>query len=298
MESEPFQQLMEACRTRDYVALDQLVQARLHVTAGPEKAFWMRVRASQRARPPLLPQVLDTALVDLDEAVRLAPQDPENHAKALTNALGLCMRTEQESRLPAILKRVRRQSRVLAAHPMFWHNLAMLYIKKRRWHQGARAFARGIAAFQAAPAVYRSMYQCRLAQFHALRGSALLGSGRVAEAEMAVASALEWSRRMNPEVLDHIVLGLAQGELALHHGDVQQARAFLQQGIVRNSTHNRRHDPSRQAETELFAARLARAEGNEEGFRHFCARAQAICTQFNLPLSAAGVQAVLAGAAR
>lgn len=298
MESEPYQQLMEACRTQDLSTQDQIVKARLHATAGPEKAFWLRIRASQRARAPLLPQVLESALVDLDEALRLAPQDPENQARTVTNALGLCVRTEQLERLPAILRQIRQKPPVLATLPMFWLNLGSLHLKKRKWHQGARAFARGIAAFEASPHVYRHHFQCRLALFYALYGSSLAGCGRAAEAESAVAQALNLACPLRPEVLDHVVLGLAQGELALQRGDVQAARVLLQQGIVRNNANRRRNDPSRQAETELFAARLARAEGNAEGFHYFCSRAQVICTQYNLSFSAAAVEAVLAGADR
>jgi len=92
---------------------------------------------------------------------------------------------------------------------------------------------------------------------------------------------------------------LAQAELALHQGEFKAAHAALQQGLARNAeTPYARLKPLTQVKVELFAARLARAQGNMVGFQHFAQRALAIAREEDLPLSAAAVTAVIQGAER
>lgn len=297
IETADFQRVMQLSHTGDRTALNREVQDRLAAAQGRERAFWLTVRANQRVMGTQLTHVLDAAWSDLEEALRIAPDDPSNRANTLATLLNICLISERAAMFLPTLKALRHCYRLVDPPAIFWQYLAILHFRRRRWHQSARAFGRAIAEFNRLEPVRKALYECRFAHCHAWHAITLVACGRVEAAAAALEAGLLWAQRQPPQGLNHIMFAMAQAELALHAGHLQEARSALQRGLMLDSMSNRpKQAPAQVAETALLAARIARAEGNEVGFAHFCSKALAICDEYKLPLTAARVRAVMAGA--
>jgi tetratricopeptide (TPR) repeat protein len=298
MQSEPYQHFMEACRSANTSAQTEIIEARLAVAAGAERAFWLRIRANQRTRSITLPQMLQLAWSDLEEALRTAPNDTENLMAATVHALSLCVRSERMERFGEIWASIRRQRRLVANMPLFWQSVAMFHLRRRRWHQARSHFTRAIHILQENSPYPPDPTTCRLTNAYLHRSVAALACSQPDQATADLVTAQRLAERLTAAQVSHLGLALAEGELHYSRGSLQLARAALQKGLMKNASLKSRPDPWRLVETELFAARLARAEGNMVSFEHFCNRGLDICTEHNLPLSTAAVKAVLAGAER
>jgi tetratricopeptide (TPR) repeat protein len=297
VETADFQQVMQLSHTWDLTALNRHLEARLAATQGRERAFWLLVRANRRAMDVQVSHVLDAAWADLEEALRIAPDDPSNRADTLAAALNICLTTERSELFLPTLKGLRHCYYLVDPVGVFWQYVGIMHMKRRRWHQAARALERAIVEFTELEPVRKELYECRLSHCYAWRAIGLVACGRIEESVASIELGQALARRQPPQGLNHLLFATAQAEVALHEGRPQVARSALQHGLVLDSDANRpKQPPSQLAEIDLLAARIARAEGNQVGFTHFCNKALAICDQYKLPLTAARVRAVLAGA--
>lgn len=298
IESVSYQELVLACRSGDQGKQAAIVERRLAETNGAEKAFWLRARARQRIKGAALPPFSELAWSDLVEALHVAPQDHPTWAITLSAALDLCVTTESFQRAAPTLKNVRWISGALRKEPVFWHSVGMLRLKLRKWCAAERAFTRALRAYSTLSATRKDNLQCRLAHSYAWRAVAAAASGMAEQAAADVEQAFAMAA-CAPHGVQFAILGLAKAEVAFSAGRVQEARIALQQGLMEDGLQGRKRlAPSHQVETELLAARMARAEGNMVGFAHFCDRALALCNQYDLSLTRDCVQAVQAGAER
>ncbi|HLN61172.1 MAG TPA: hypothetical protein VK464_06415 [Symbiobacteriaceae bacterium] len=298
MQSESYQQFMNACIASDATTQFAIINTQLATVAGAERAFWLRVRANERARSAMLPHDAQLVWLDLDEAVRTAPDDVDNRAQALVHSLGVCVRTERVDRFHAIQQSMRQWSRTIARMPYFWQNMALLHMRRRRWHQALCDCTKALQTVHGNSATLPDLKLCHQAHLHMYRSLAHMACGHLQQAMSDLAHAQLLAEQHNPARINHVAFALAEGELHFRQGSTQLARAALQKGLMKSASYKQRPDPWRLVETELLAARLARAEGNAVGFEHFCSRALTLCSQYDLPLSAASVAAVLAGAER
>ncbi|HWI65891.1 MAG TPA: hypothetical protein VNT75_29025 [Symbiobacteriaceae bacterium] len=299
VDSIQYRQVMNACRANDRNTLNHIIEERLAAVTGPERAFWLRVRAAQRARDALMPHLVEMAWVDLRDALQAAPDDQEERMQTLLAAFGLSLTGERPDKLVEFLKAMRPGFRRLADTPFFWQGLGFMNMKRGRWRKAARAFGRAIATFDLLSPYEQELYACRPAHFHAWRAICLVGCGETERAAADMDTANGLAQTHPPQNINHSALGVAQAELALERGLIQEARTALQHGVMQDALLKRpKAEPAHLAERELLAARIARAEGNHVGFGHFCEKALAICTQYRLPLTEQRVRAVMAGAAR
>lgn len=299
VESEPFQKVMNACRTNDRNTLDRIVEERLASAQGPERAFWLRIRAKQLSRDALFPHVMEVAWADLEEARCAAQDDPEGHLETLSDAFTLSLRGERVDRLFSVLRAIRLAYGKLDGVPFFWQDLGNLNMKRGRWQKATRAFTRAVAAFGRLTAREQGTFACRLAHYHAWRAICQVACNNGAAAAADLETALALSANEPEQNISHLTMGMARAELALHRGFPQEARAALQHGVMQDALLKRpKATPAQMADTELLAARIARAEGNQVGFAHFCEKALALCEKYSLPLTESRVRAVMAGASR
>lgn len=299
IDSEEYQQAMDACRHNDRTTVNRIIEERLAAVDGPERAFWLRVRAYQRARDALLPHLVELAWADLEEAGRAAGKDEDVQLNTMAAAFAISLRGEYVDRVYTVLKALRREYRKLTVVPFFWQDMGALNMKRGRWKRAARAFDRAIEGFHSLTEHERGLYACRIIHFHAWRAVCHVACGDNARASADVEAAWSLAAQHPPQNINHLLLGMARAELALQSGELQEARVALQNGMMEDSSFKRpRTAPAQMAETELLAARIARAEGNQVGFQFFCDKALAICRQHRLPLTEARVQAVVAGAER
>ena len=299
VESEPFQQVMNACRTNDRNTLNRIVEERLASANGPERAFWLRIRAKQRSRDAFFPHMMEVAWADLEEARRAAPGDLAGQLQTLSDAFGLSLKSERVDRLVSVLRAIRQESGKLDALPFFWQDLGVMNMKRGRWRKAARAFTRALEAFRRLTASEQGTFACRLAHYHAWRSMCLVACNNGLGAATDLETALTLAAGEPEQNISHLTMGMARAELALHRGLLQEARSALQHGVMHDAMLNRpKATPAQLADTELMAARIARAEGNQVGFAHFCEKALAVCAQYGLPLTESRIRAVMAGASQ
>ncbi|HYG56776.1 MAG TPA: hypothetical protein VD902_01720, partial [Symbiobacteriaceae bacterium] len=176
-ESAPYQELLHACRAKDHDRQHAIVEQRLAETAGSERAFWLRIRARQRARGAVLPSLSELAWLDLQEALRLAPENQETWAKSLSLALDLCTTTENLQRLEPTLERAKWAFATMRTQHAFWHAIGFLNVKHRKWPNARRCFSRAIRAVEALPPAGQQELACRLAAMLSWRAIAYVAGG-------------------------------------------------------------------------------------------------------------------------
>lgn len=291
VESVEYQQAVSACRTNNHTALDRIIEERLATVNGPERAFWLSIRAGRRAKKAVLPNLLEFAWADLEEAHRAALDDLAARAMALSAAFKIAVHGEMADRAVTYLIPLR-HVHGCAPLPFFWQEMGQLNLKRGRWHKAVRAFDRAISLYQSLDDFERKLHECRPPHFHAWRAISYANLGLVERARQDVDRAFTLSAGLPAENINHLVLGAARAEVALAAGLLQEARTALQQGLMNHSLHRRpRATPAQLAETEFLAARIARAEGNLVGFDSFCEKALKICQQHRLLMTEAKVRA-------
>ncbi|HYF80303.1 MAG TPA: hypothetical protein VD973_24610 [Symbiobacteriaceae bacterium] len=291
VESVEYQQAMNACRTNNRAALDRIIEERLATVNGPERAFWLSIRAGRRAKDAVLPDLLEFAWADLEEAHRAAPDDLAASAMALSAAFRIAVHGEMADRAVKYLIPLR-HVHARAPVPFFWQDMGQLNMKRGRWHKAVQAFDRALTLYQSLDDYERTLHECRPPHFHAWRGISLANLGLVEQARQDVDRAFALSAELPAQNINHLALGTGRAEVALAAGLLQEARTALQQGLMNHSLHKRpRATPAQLAETEFLAARIARAEGNVVGFDSFCEKALKICRQHRLVMTEAKVRA-------
>lgn len=293
-----YDEWVQACLSNDQGRQTAILERRLAEAEGPEKAFWLRARARLRVKGTVVPQISALAWTDLEEALHVTAEGHPEWAATLASAMDLCVTTELFEQAAPTFSKVNWLASSLRREPLFWHSLGYRHIKRRNWPGANRAYTRAIQAFEALPLARQGRLQCRQTHNYAWRAVARAAIGQMGPASADVAQAFTRAGACSHGV-QFAILGLAKAEVAFQAGRLQEARSALQQGLMLDHLEARRKlAPSQVAETELFAARMARAEGNMVGFVHFCDRALSLCDQHDLPLTRTCVIAVRAGAER
>lgn len=291
VESVEYQQAVNACRMNNRTALNRIIEERLATVDGSERAFWLSIRAGHRAKDAVLPDMMEFAWADLEEARRAATNDLAASAMAVSAAFKIAVHGEMADRAVQYLKPLR-HVHGCAPLPFFWQDMGELNMKRGRWHKAVKAFDRAIAVYDSLDSYERMLHECRPPHFHAWRAISLAQLGQLEQARQDVDHAFALSAELPAANVNHLVLGIARAEVALAAGSLQEARTALQQGLMNHSLHKRpRATPAQLAETEFLAARIARAEGNVVGFDSFCEKALRICQQHRLSMTEAKVRA-------
>jgi len=232
---------------------------------------------------------------DWEEARRVAPHDPEI---IVYEALDRCIIFERIGELKAIPATMRPLVRTkLFGVWRYWYGMGGLHMLRRRWHQSYRAFGKAQALLDS----LRPEEYVRVAGYtvhlRARRARAALRCNRPDSAALEVDLATEFDARKERKYLHPIPLALARADLALYHGRFQDARTEIQQGLTRlAASQTLKMFPQGLIDQDLLAARIARAEGNDVGFRHFAERALALAIENRLAWTEATVRAVMEGA--
>ncbi|MDF2626358.1 MAG: hypothetical protein K0R39_189 [Symbiobacteriaceae bacterium] len=290
VESIQYQQVMQACRTNNRDVLNRIIEERLAKVDGSERAFWLSIRAGQRAHDAVFPALLDIAFADLEEARRSA-EDLSASAMAISAAFRIAVHGEIAHRAVEALMPLRRVYG-RAPIPFFWQDMGQLNMKRGRWRKAVQAFDRAIAVYEHLDEYERRLHECRPPHFHAWRAISLAQLGCIDQAQQDIERALALSAELPPQNINHLALAHARAEVALAGGLPKEARTALQQGLMNHSLHKRpRPTPAEQAETEFLAARISLSEGNVVGFDHFSEKAVSICRQHRLQMTEAKIRA-------
>jgi tetratricopeptide (TPR) repeat protein len=297
-QSKPYRELVQAVRSSDHTRQSQIIESNIVRAQGAEKAFWIRQRVARQMRTLVSPRDLGSAWPDLQDAYLAAPDDAENLTDVLSMALEVCIATEQFDQLTAFFRPFRSELPRLMHSHRFLGEVGLLHIKRRRWRQAYRAFSEAIEEFEKLPDDRRGVCETQLVFLYANRANVAVGCDRLdqAEADLTVAASID--RKFPFDHLNPLAQALAQGELAFARGRTQEARAALQRGIMRLAGARKRFWPNDQITFHVFAARLARAEGNMVSFHNFCDRALALAREHRLSLSEKAILAILDGADR
>jgi len=292
--SPRYLEFVAAIHSGDLIALTVRLERALAETHGAELAFWLGIRASRRIR--VVSPMMDLAWDDLDEAMRLAPEDEEVQRGVLVNGLAVWLMTERSDRLRPLLTALRPHLWRLLRDPLIRTNLAALHMRSMRWATAYRAFTGALTRLHRMPPdVVRRRWGGFVPPLYARRAVTAIACGRMADAAADVATADSLAGPANASGSSAVVLTLARAELALARGRIQDARSELQREMPRRSD----RPPvalDLRVEAELLAARLARAENNTGAFQHFCGRALALLEPQDLPVTRRHIQAVIDGA--
>ncbi|MFZ5826274.1 MAG: hypothetical protein ACOY94_18415 [Bacillota bacterium] len=285
--SERFRRLLAQHEGGDHVGVRQELAAAIAESSGRERAFWLLVRSGGMINLPAPP--VGPIMAETREALAAAPGDVEVEALALLNLLGLAVRAERVEDAPdwvAMLHRVVRR----ASDPCrIWFNLGTLQWRRGRPRAAVRNYTLALAEMARWDEEHKLCHQARFYMGHCYRALAALEAGLIEQAQHDVAAA-ERLLASTPTA-DEALLRLAQATLALHRGDAALARQRLQMIRVGEQVakYRRTAYPIR-AEVEAVAGLIALAEGNQEAFAHFIARAQAIAQEHQLPLTARRIE--------
>jgi tetratricopeptide (TPR) repeat protein len=297
--SEPYQQLMAATRQDDVIRQTQIIEGCISASAGADQAFWLLIRCGMRNGAAVsAPSLRERAWADLEEAFRIAPDDHRIREHVLFSSLGLCIGTEKLGRMMPFVRALRRDIVEPKDGAFFNYNLGILHLRRGRWQAAYRALCRAETGMLSLSPDAQAACRDQLGLLYMKRTVAALACDRpdVAAGDLAAATAIYAAMQYK---FSGVFIAIARAELALYQGQFQQARASLQLGLVQDRTRDyAKLAPSVQTDVELLTARIARAEGNQESFTHFCGRALAIAQQQDLSISLARVRAVMAGARR
>lgn len=295
--SEPDQQLVVAVRSSDYVRTTQIIAEQISRTTGSERAFWLFVRVGQWGVVATEANIR-RAWADLEEALQTAPEDPEVRETALYTALGYAVMTEKLERLLAVVRQVRPDLPRLKQDWRYWHNVGDLHGLKGHWRQAYGACQRALDSFHRQSSQAVASFQGYLPLLYCRRAIGAAACGDAAQAAQDIQTAEEQYTRVSAPAQNPLAVAMAAAELALCQGRLGQARAALQLGVEKAGLKLNQPDDRRLVQVDLLAGRIARADGNAAGFRHFCERALARTQTLDLAFSAARIRRVLEGAER
>lgn len=295
--SPAYCELMEARASKNSYQFLTLVKRLVANSTGAERAFWLCTQTRFLVESCIETNEIGAAWDHLASLVPIAAEDPTTRETVRLWAMAMLYVSEDVRRYKAICSGLGRgRGRSLSWNDFYNHGL--LCLKRGYWVRQRNLLARAIAAFRAQSEAARNAnqeYLVHLLAFGAIgcvaTGLPDLAEARVREAEAALAG-------MGPENANPVALVQAQAELHLYRGEYQQARTALQTALGWTETQQGSIDPVDQITMLLLVARIARAEGNQEGFLHFCDQALALCTRYRLPMSEKRVRTLLAGAER
>lgn len=295
-ESEPYRELIDAIRTRDYARSAAIVNAQIAQSGGPEHLFWRCVRVELSWQTCRTPADYAESWPELERIYRLDPGNPLVQQRVLALASHVLLATERG--YPPWVRELRPGLRLMRSEgAQYWTRRALWHELQRRWLPAYRAYSKAIACHEALPDAQKHAFAGRLVFLLAGRAICGLACKQLATVKTDIELSSTLLDQFPRNYMSPLLTALAQAELALFEGRFRDARTALQQGLARNAeTAYARLKADKQVRVELFAARLARAEGNLVSFEHFAKRALAIATEHGLPMSAAAVKAVMAGA--
>lgn len=296
--TEVYAEWLEALRHMDYPRCVRIADEQIACNSGQVRRFWEEKREALGRRVKSLSGLDDTAphWEQLNKRLQ-STEDLATRRETLSLAINVCAIAETFDALPAALAAMGFPLRQLAVGWRYWSSRYIMHRLRRRWQRAADALTRAIDALEALSPVELRPNRGYLYFFHTDRALMRLHCGDLTgpEADIEYAQAMEV--QYPPGYLYQLDMALATGELAFRRGRMRDALAAMQRGRTRHAASQyKRSWTIREVDMELLAARIARAEGNMEGFHYYCDRAMAMCTERKLPLSAAHVRAVRDGA--
>lgn len=299
-ESEPYQRLVVAVRAHDWGTMSTILEEQVAASTGREKAFWMSARLSHWLRRSLTPLDCQRYWPEVEAIFLIAPEDPFVQKAALSQASVIALRTQQLGTIPRWVRLARKGWQLLRAEgDTYWSLRAIACELRSHWLPAYRAYSRALAHCLSRTGAKQKALEGHLVFVYAGRAIAGLACGRTDHVEADITASITYLNQFPRSYMHPMPTALAEAEWALYQRRFRDAHAALQQGLARNAeTAYARHEPEMAARIELFAARLARAEGNMVSFLHFCERALGIAREHGLVLTARSVQAVRAGAER
>jgi tetratricopeptide (TPR) repeat protein len=294
-ESPAFKEFHNAvCVTRNFEHQARIVEQQVSNTSGTEKVFWLILRLERRQDTCRSPRDVRLLWSDLAEILAAGPHEPGVIECVINKAVQLYWISEHSDQLAAMLPVFRPFRGRGLMNMLVRQNLGELAIRKRRWYSAYRHYSLALDTFQASSGSERKLLEGVAQHQYAQRAqaAAIMGRMQPAQADIAAAQALAASKP--PGVRRNYPLALAEATMAYLERRYQDARSILQYADATTPAHGR--PVYADVDFLLMAARIARAEGNMPSFHHFCQQAQAICTEHEMPLTGAAVQAVISGA--
>jgi tetratricopeptide (TPR) repeat protein len=292
-ESTAFQEFATASREKDFTRLARILEEQLAVTTGREKAFWLLLRYERRSKSYRSPRELRTLWAEFDTLLAIDPTDPEVLRPVVMKALLLYWDSEHNDGLAAMMPVLRPFRHQFLPDHLLRQVLGGLALRRRQWRSAYRHFTLAIRDFQRLSGAQIKAQEGSMPHQFAQRAQAAVALGWLDKAERSVEEARAYLEQLPRRPGINFPLALAEAGLAHARGQYQEARSIL---------HAAEADPQMlrpiygDVDFLLMAARIARSEGNMSSFDHFCQKAQALCTEYDMPLTAASVQAVMNGA--
>lgn len=285
-------ELRKAMKAGDIAAQNAILNQQVEQTTGAEKAFWLIQRVGIRSRH--IQPALDPTWTELDEALALAPDDREIQQLVLLQALSFAVSTERLARLCAILRRLKPYLReLLPSHPFIQANLALIQMKRGRFHDAFVRFTHTFRLIEALGEEWKERRRGALPPLYAEQARVAFRLGFTMEGAAWLAHATASMGRQPNFGIGHFFLALAQAEQAFQEGQHHAARRILQHASAQAAKGESRVIlPIVLVEAELLAARIAGAEGNRQAVAYFCDRALSLIAHLDRPLTAAQIEAV------
>lgn len=296
-QSEAYLRLADAARNRDYAQITQIIDDQVAATTGPEQAFWYLVRSSKQTYKPGRPDA-DLAWADLESALRAAPDDEPTRAGAMINSLLLFLHTERPGQLVSVVRLLGRDLPRLKRFWTYCYNIGLFHMLTGRMNLALGAMTRAIDGFMALPPLEADLQRGHLPRLHYWRAICAVANHLPEQAEADIAAGEQLFLTLSESSRSPLVPALARADLALYRRQWAEARSHLQAGVTQSGLNLHISSDRLLIKADLLAARIARAEGNQAGFRHFAEKALARTEYHDLPLSAALVRRVMDGADR
>jgi hypothetical protein len=288
--------LMQARREGNQLQIQQILGERLSNTVGPEQTFWIRLQTHFVWVACLSCEEYTPAWNHLETVLIAAGNDPIIRRDTLILALGILTASEDATRYRSLRLGLSRKGL-----PKGWLEESLwgrLCLQRGQWRRAVRLLSRAVEGFKAQPDELFNRNWGYLVYYLSQGAVAHLACGQTGIAEAWVRGAEELVTRPRSEYLYPIHLAVAQAELHLHCGEYQQARTAIQSAHARAEARKTHIWTVDQVTILMLVARIARCEGNSDGFRHFCEQALDICTTYKLRMSEKRVRTLLAGAER
>lgn len=272
---------------RDTVQAAALVRSGIESSQPRERALWLAAQASMLAELMQAPGHFERAWDCVEQALSAAGDSYELRRYIFKVLFAMLVYEGPGRRFRGVLQQLQPDLRRLLREPAISYNVSTVRFNAGCWRQALlwlnRALAAGFvssggAAGQAVVIAYRARINARLGQLDKAKAD-------VAEANLLFERYGEGHPR-------HVMLAVAEAEVALRAGRLQEARTLMQQHMAQ---------PESGAafiiiQFRTLAAELALAEGNDAGYRHYAELALDACREHGLNLTVHYVQAVLAEA--
>jgi hypothetical protein len=289
---------MDAIRSRNQYRFLSLITKLVAESTGEERSFWLRTQDAYLVQACAESYEFDSAWDHLESVSQTATGDPITQEAVLLLALAMLYVSEDARRYQAIRANLR--SLPLESRTT-WKMLkarGLVCLQKGYWVRGRNLHARAIAALAAEPEEVLKRNRGYFIHMYAAYAMGCFATGLPDLAEASVRNAEAMMTDVRRQYVDPLSLARAQAELHLYRSEFQEARTVLQSARAWTEARQGRLVIPDQVSLLMLVARIARAENNQEGFRHFCDQALALCRQYHLPFSEARVNTLLAGAER